>query len=483
MNKPITRVFVLVLLLFALLLAFTSRWTVFEASSLRSNKLNKRGFIERQRIRRGAILADNGAVLAYDARTPGSSRAEPTYERHYPFGKQFAQAIGYSFAEPEQSGLERYRNEALEGHNDEGELQTILNRLQAKQAAGDHVVTTLSPHSQQVAMEALSGYSGAIVALEPATGAVRVMASTPSFDPNEMRSRRGVERIERLPNGPLVNRAVLDGYAPGSTFKIVTATAAIDSGLYTPYSTVNGRNDVLISGVPLANDQNESYGDITLREALAKSVNTVWAQVAEKLGRRTMERYMNRFGFNRKPELDYPADEMEASGEYLHGRLLRVTSPYVDLGRMGMGQDKLQVTALQMAQVAAAVANHGRLMVPHLTERIVDSEGRIVEQIAPRVQSVVMAPSTAAAVTGMMEAVVNEGTGEPARIPGVQVAGKTGTAETQFGTVTNNVWFIAFAPAADPRVAVAVTIKKVPGYGATYAAPVARRVMEALLHE
>jgi peptidoglycan glycosyltransferase len=345
------------------------------------------------------------------------------------------------------------------------------------------VVTTLSTHGQQVAMEALSGYSGAIVALEPSTGAVRVMASTPSFDPNEMRTRRGVERIQQAPNGPLVNRTVQAGYAPGSTFKVVTATAAIDSGRYTPDSTVSGRNDVLISGVQLANDQNESYGEITLRQALAKSVNTVWAQVAEKLGRPTMERYMNRFGFNRKPKLDYPADEMEASGEYRNGRLLRITSPYVDLGRMGMGQDKLQVTALQMAQVAAAVGNHGRLMVPHLTERIVDSEGRTVERISPRVQSVVMAPSTAAAVTGMMEAVVNEGTGEPARIPGVQVAGKTGTAETQFGTATNNVWFIAFAPAADPRVAVAVTIKKVPGYGATYAAPVARKVMEALLHE
>jgi peptidoglycan glycosyltransferase len=483
MNKPIVRVFGLVLVLFALLLAFTSRWTVFEASSLRSNKLNKRAFIERQRIRRGTILANNGAVLAYDVPAPGSTRAEPTYERRYPFGPLFAQAIGYSFAEPEQTGLERYRNEALEGHNDEGELQSILNRLQAKQPGGDHVITTLSPHAQQVAMEALRGYSGAIVALEPGTGAVKVMASRPSFDPNQLRTRSGVERIQRTPNGPLVNRAVQAGYAPGSTFKVVTATAAIDSGRFTPTSTVSGRNDVLISGVPLANDQNESYGEITLKEALAKSVNTVWAQVAEKLGRGTMERYMERFGFNRKPKLDYPTEEMEASGSYLHGRLLRVANPYVDLGRMGMGQDKLQVTALQMAEVAAAVGNRGRLMVPHLTDRIVDSEGRIVKQIAPRVQSVVMKPSTAAAVTGMMEAVVNEGTGVPAQIPGVQVAGKTGTAETQFGTATNNVWFIAFAPAAAPRVAVAVTIKKVPGYGATYAAPVARRVMEALLHE
>ena len=136
-----------------------------------------------------------------------------------------------------------------------------------------------------------------------------------------------------------------------------------------------------------------------------------------------------------------------------------------------------------MAEVAAAVANHGRLMVPHLTARIVNPEGRIVQQISPRVQSVVMKPSTATAVTSMMEAVVNEGTGENARIPGVQVAGKTGTAETQIGSALNNVWFIAFAPAANPTVAIAVTVKGVPGYGATYALPIARRVMEVLLHD
>jgi peptidoglycan glycosyltransferase len=150
---------------------------------------------------------------------------------------------------------------------------------------------------------------------------------------------------------------------------------------------------------------------------------------------------------------------------------------------MGIGQDKLEVTALQMAQVASAVANRGRLMVPHLTSRIVDPEGRTSLHVSPRLQSVVMKPSTAAAVTGMMEAVVNEGTGTTAQIPGVQVAGKTGTAETQIGTAINNVWFIAFAPAAQPRVAVAVTLQGVPGQGASFAAPVARQVIERLLHD
>ncbi len=190
---------------------------------------------------------------------------------------------------------------------------------------------------------------------------------------------------------------------------------------------------------------------------------------------------MRRFGFNREPQLDYPATEMSVSGEYFNERPIPPTSPRVDVGRMGIGQDKLEVTALQMAQVASAVADGGRLMVPHLTSRIVDPEGRTVQTIGPRLQSVVMKRSTASSVAGMMQKVVEEGTGTPAQIPGVAVAGKTGTAETQIGNAINNVWFIAFAPVGAPRVAVAVTLQGVPGQGASFAAPVAKEVMESLL--
>jgi peptidoglycan glycosyltransferase len=486
MNRPIIRLYGLVLVLFALLVAFTSRWTIFEATSLRNNPLNARTLLKQERINRGRILADDGTVLARSLRSPataGSNASEVTYERTYPTGEEFAHAIGYAFLNLGQSGLERFRNAALSGQTTSN-LQTILNQLQGKQPQGNEVFTTLDPGAQQVANSALAGHEGAVVALDPRTGAVRVMASTPSFDPNSLRSQRAYHRLAVDASGrPLVNRATQFGYAPGSSFKIVTATAAIDSGNFTPESTVSGANDIPISGVPLQNDNNESFGQLTLTQALAHSVNTVWAQVAEQLGKRTMARYMTRFGFDRKPELDYPADEMSSSGEYLGSRLLSPTSPFVDVGRMGIGQDKLEVTPLQMAEVAAAVANRGRLMVPYLTERIVNPEGQAVERTSPRVQSIVMKPSTAQAVTGMMEAVVNEGTGTSAQISGVQVAGKTGTAETQIGTSINNVWFIAFAPASNPRVAIAVTLKGVPGQGASFAAPVAKQVMEKMLHD
>ncbi|HEY7891933.1 MAG TPA: penicillin-binding protein 2 [Solirubrobacteraceae bacterium] len=477
MNRPIVRLYALVVLLFALLVAFTSRWTVFEASTLRDNHFNVRKLLEQKRIERGEITTEDGTVLARS-----KPAGEGTYERIYPTRELFSNAIGYAFVETGQTGLETDRDHLLSGETQEY-VQAILDQLQGKRRQGDNVITTLDPKAQLVAAKALAGHEGAVVALDPRSGAVKVMASSPGFDPNRASSLSGLKQLNASAGSPLVNRATQFGYAPGSSFKIVTATAAIDTGSFSPSSTLSGRNGIVVSGVPLNNDNNETFGQITLTEALAHSVNTVWAQVAEQLGKQTLARYMERFGFDHKPRLDYPSSEMSSSGEYLAGRLIRPTSPEVDVGRMGIGQDKLQVTPLQMAEVAAAVADRGRLMAPHLTQKIVDPEGRIVEQISPSVQAVVMKPSTASAVTQMMEAVVKEGTGTSAQIPGVAVAGKTGTAETQIGAAINNVWFIAFAPTSAPRVAIAVTLKGVPGQGASFAAPVAREVMEVLLHD
>jgi penicillin-binding protein A len=474
-NTPIQRLYVLVLLLFAVLVYFTSRNAVFDASALRDNALNKRTLLEEQRIHRGTIRAADGTVLARSVKQRGG-----VYSRRYPTGGLFGHAIGYSFTTLGRAGLERYRNDDLTGKRNE--LSSVIDQLRGHRQTGDSVVTTLDPAAQRAAYQALAGRKGAVVALDPRTGAVKVMASEPEFDPNALRGPGTYSKLANdNANKPLVNRATQFGYAPGSTFKVVTASAAIDSGRFTPQSTVDGKNGVKISGVPLQNDYNQSFGPIDLTTALAKSVNTVYAQVAEKVGKQTMRKYMERFGFDAKPQLDYPADQMSSSGEYRNGKLIPPTSRFVDVGRMGIGQDKLAVTPLQMAEVAAAVANGGKLMKPHFTDRIVDTDGRTVERIKPAVQSSVMKPSTASAVTAMMEGVVNSGTGTQAQIPGVRVAGKTGTAETQIGKTTNNVWFIAFAPADNPRVAIAVTLEHQIGFGGDLAAPVAKTVMESLL--
>jgi peptidoglycan glycosyltransferase len=249
---------------------------------------------------------------------------------------------------------------------------------------------------------------------------------------------------------------------------------------------VNGNSPVTISGVPLQNDGNKSWGPQTLTTALTNSINTIWAQVAVALGRPTMTKYMRRFGFYAKPPLDYPPDELNASRPFSpSGHAYPPGSPNEDIGRIGIGQGGLQVTPLQMAMVAAAVANGGRLMVPHLATRVVDSTGRTVETIKPSVYDTVMKPQVAAQVTQMMRNVVEEGTGTPAQLNGITVAGKTGTASIGVpGSNLTEPWFIGFAPVNDPKVAVAVTIDQTRGgFGGTVAAPIAAKLIQTLVSE
>ncbi|HYV15199.1 MAG TPA: penicillin-binding protein 2 [Conexibacter sp.] len=481
MNVPITRLFAVIVLLFLVLVGWTSRWSVFEAKALRDNVLNKRPLFAQLHVKRGAIKAADGSVLARSVRGPRG-----TFRRVYPDGDLFGHPLGYAnLALQQLSGVERYRNDELSGQG--SELDSIVTQLQGKRQDGDTLVTTLDPDAQRVAIEQLNatGLRGSVVALDPHTGAVKVMASVPGYDPNTI-GRPGVfKQLNGEGSGsPLLDRATQGTYAPGSTFKVLTAAAAIDSGRYTPDSIVDGSSPKTISGVPLSNDGGESFGPISLTTALTNSVNTVFGQVGEALGRNVMADYMQRFGFYRRPPLDYPSDEMIASGERSHGRLLDPTSPQIDVGRMAIGQDKLTVTPMQMAMVVAAVANRGTLMAPHLADRVVDPDGRTVTTIEPRVASTPIKPSTADALNQMMRKVVEEGTGTAVQLPGIEVAGKTGTAEV--GAVGANLtqpWFIAFAPADRPQIAIAVTVENSPGgFGGTVAAPIARAVLEQLLH-
>src|SRR3954447_342309 len=479
MNKPIARLFLVALVMFGALLVSTSWWTVLRADDLNHDTANRREIIRAQKVRRGTIYAADGSAIARSTRDN-----QGVYHRSYPQGKRFGHPIGYSYSSLGQSEVERHRNDELTGNTNA--ITTTFDQLIGKAREGDDVRTALDPKAQQLALDEIArvGQSGAAVALDPRTGAVKVMASTPSYDPNTITNKNVRNAaLQDDKNTPLVNRAVQFGAAPGSTFKVVTSTAAIDTGQFSPQSTINGDSGVKISAVPLANDFNQDFGPIDLRTALVKSVNTAFAQVGEKLGKSTMKEYMERFGFDAKPPLDYPRDTMSASvvAPSPPGHAVSPTSRFVDVGRLAIGQGGLQATPLQMAQVAAAVANGGTLMKPHLTTRVVDPDGRTVDTIEPEVQSHVMKASTAAAVTDMMVGVVQSGTGTKAQIPGIQVAGKTGTAETEFGAKINDVWFIGFAPAEDPRVAVAVTVKGVVGFGGDLAAPIARDLMRELL--
>ena len=478
MNRPILALYGLLVVLFALLVVFTSRWTIFQADALNGNALNHRPLLESLRIPRGAIRADDGTLLAR-SRQVGSGDLR-TYTRVYPpASSPFAHVLGYSFARTGQAGLERERNDELTG-KDNG-VKTLLDQLTGKQQVGNDLATTLDPKAQKVALSALAGRKGAVVALDPRSGAVKVMASYPGYAPSSLRSPSAKHSLDSDPASPMFNRATQSAYAPGSTFKVVTAIAALDSGQYTPDSSLSGKSPIKISGVPLANFNGEQFGVINLTTALTHSVNTVWAQVAVKLGQSRMASTMEKLGFDHDPPLDYPSSQMRPSGEYKNGRLLSPLSRFVDVGRMGIGQDKLQVTPMQMAMVTAAVANHGELMRPHITDRVIDRDGRTVTRIGDKVESRAMKASTAQQVGQMMTQVVREGTGTAAALQGIDVAGKTGTAEVGSCPTGNLVSFIGFAPADHPRAAVAVTVECAPGQGGTVAAPIAKQVLEALL--
>ncbi|HEY5427747.1 MAG TPA: penicillin-binding transpeptidase domain-containing protein [Solirubrobacteraceae bacterium] len=473
MNAQIVKLFGFFVVLFALLIVFTTRWTVIDATALNNNKLNHRTIDIELKIQRGRILAANGAPLARSVRKAGGG-----WRRLYPQGSLFSQPVGYWTGQAgNDAGLERTRTKALEGLH--SQLSSIFGPLSTGPQVGDDVYTTLDPKAQQVARTALAGRAGSVVALDPRTGAVLAMYSSPSYDPSH-------------PNAPCsnacqFNRATRGQYPPGSTFKIVTATAAIDSGKYTPSSMVNGNSPKTISGVPLQNDNNQSFGPITLTYALTQSVNTVWAQVGESVGRPTMTDYMKRFGFYAQPPIDLPPGEVNTSRPYdFKGHAYPPGSPDEDIGRIAIGQGGLEVTPLQMAMVAAAVANHGTLMTPRLTDKVVDQTGKTVETVSPSVYSQVMKATSAAEITQMMKTVVDEGTGTPAQLgSGISFAGKTGTASIgPTGANETQPWFIGFAPAGAPQVAIAVTIEKtIGGFGGQVAAPIAKQVVQTLLSE
>ena len=481
MNAPILKLFGLVLVLFVALIAMTSYNSVINADAYREEAHNRRPQIEEQRVHRGVIRARDGSVLARSVLDHSG-----LYSRRYSAeGATLAHAIGYDFLRTGRAGLERERNDELTGKR--SELTSIIDELRGRQRVGDSIVTNLDPEAQRVAIEALGGRKGSVVAIEPATGKVRVMVSSPGYDPNAL-DRAGVftKLATDDANSPLLNRATQGGYVPGSTMKVVTAAAALDSGKFTPESVVNGNSPVDISATPLQNFGNEQYGPITLTTALTNSVNTVWAQVAEQLGHRTMAEYMERFGFGEDPPMDYPDAQMRPSGvlDRRTQKLLSPASREVDIGRVGIGQERLAVTPLQMATVAATVANGGLRMEPHLGNRIVDEDGRTVERITPKVAERVMDESSARQLEIMMSNVVREGTGVGAALEGIEVAGKTGTAELDIERSINQPWFIGFAPLGTAKVAVAVTVERVQGpqsQGGIVAAPIAKAVMQELL--
>jgi len=494
-NSPIVRLYGFILLLFAALVGFTSYWSVFDSDTLKAETANRRPLILEQTVRRGLIKTADGVTIAESSQEGGGN--PPIYTRHYPQGSLYGNPVGYSFVQSGQTEIEKSENPVLAGERNE--FTSILDELRGVPQEGDNLTLTIDSRAQQVATNALqnaiastagaSGSGGAVVALDPSTGAVKAMVSVPGFDPNGAKDPATLQELNSKGSGaPLVNRATQSTYPPGSTMKVVTAAAALDSGEFTPDSVLSGHSPQVIGGVPLSNAGGEEFGDIDMTFALTASVNTYFAQVGEQLGTDTMVEYMKRFGFYSDPKLDYPDSTMAPSGPYNSGGSL-VTSDF-DVGRVAIGQGGAEgqdlVTPLQMAEVAATVANGGKLMQPTFVQQVTDPDGRVTQNLTPHVQTAPISPQTASQLTDMMTHVTQDPEGTAAGLSvtgGVPFAGKTGTAEIgDPAEGINQPWFIAFAPADNPQVAVAATIERCQGcFGADVAGPVATQVMDSLL--
>ncbi|MFL5870257.1 MAG: peptidoglycan D,D-transpeptidase FtsI family protein [Solirubrobacterales bacterium] len=489
MNSPIRRIFVLILVLFGLLVYFTSKWAVFDSDELQANSLNRRPLIASQQIPRGSITTSDGVLIAESKPQGGGNH--PVYIRDYPEDDPtaFGNPVGYSYVNIEQTGIERSENDLLTGQKNE--FASIIDQLQNQEPQGADITVTLDAQAQRLAVSLLqqaiastpgSNGAGSVVAIEPQTGAVRVMASIPGFDPNAVQNENTFEQLSNDETAPLFNRPTQATYQPGSTMKVVTAAAALDSGQFTPDSVLSGHSPQTIGGVPLSNAGGEEFGDIDMDTALTHSVNVYFAQVGEKLGTQTMFEYMNRFGFDSDPELDYPDGQMAPSGVYDDNGHLLGSSDAIDIGRVAIGQERLLVTPIQMAEVAAAVANDGKLMKPTFLQKATDPDGRTIDELDPSEQDQVVSADTASELTTMMTHVTEEGTAAGLTVQGASFAGKTGTAEIDPAAGTNRPWFIGFAPAADPKIAVAVMLETCDGcFGGEVAGPIATQVMDDLI--
>ncbi len=481
MNTPLRRLATLTLIMFVALMGSVS-WVQFaQAESLNTDPRNVRTLYREHGNARGPIVA-GGEVIAESVPVDDAFG----YQRVYPFGSLYSAVTGYYSIANGRTQLELAENEQLTGRSDQLFFTRIQDLLTGRRPEGATVETTILPAAQQAATDALGGQEGAVVALEPSTGRILARVSTPGFDPNALASHSTSEAaaqyraLEAAEGNPLRSKATQERYAPGSTFKLVTAAAALESGGYTADTPVNSPVELTLpqTTATIRNFGGSSCGgdQVSLAEALRISCNTAFADLGLTLGDDALREQAERFGFG-DPDLEVPIPVVESVfPDDVEGAAL---------AQSAIGQRDVQATPMQMAMVASAIANGGRLMTPELVSTVRAADLTVVSATEPREYSRPLSEASASALTQMMVGVVDSGTGRSARIPGVQVAGKTGTAQTTEGQPPH-AWFTAFAPAEAPRVAVAVIVLNGGSLGneatgGAVAAPVARAVIEAVL--
>jgi peptidoglycan glycosyltransferase len=450
--------------LLIVLFFYVSYLQVGESDFLRNHPLNRRNTEMAKKIPEGMIMDRHGNKLA-DSEPEGKQG----FKRHYIYGALLADIIGYDSEKYGKAGLESsFAGYLTGGNNPERDLGPIAQLFSRK--AGDNLVLTLDTNLQKIAYRALGNHRGAVVAMNPRTGQILAMVSKPSFDPNDIDAQW--KHISTDPDSPLLNRAVQGLYPPGSAIKVMMAEEALSHNVADENRIFVTNGSLKIApDYTLHDDPSVVPGKMNMAKAMAESSNVIFGTIALEIGNKRMEKTFERYGFYRHLDLEIPEANPHMPDFATQGK--------GDLAQTGIGQGRLLVTPLRMAMLASCFANKGVMMKPYLVEKITAPDGSLIKEFAPEKWLEPATPRFADEVKAMMVKVVNEGTGTEARIPGVSVAGKTGTAQNPHGA--DDAWFIGFAPADNPQIAVAVIVENA-GYGGSIAAPIARQLFVAALH-
>ena len=474
MNRQIRAVSLLAGLMFLALMVNLTGSAMFRQASLNNDPHNVRVRDAEFSQNRGNILVGSRPIA-----TTTSSNGKFAYQRVYLSGPKYAPITGYYSYYYGRSMLEQTQNAQLTGTSDAQWLSRITGTLSGHKPEGGSITTTINAKAQDAAWDGLKGKKGAVVALDYTTGAVLAMASSPSYDPNELASHhlndttRAWKNLVADPSSPLSNRATREIYPPGSTFKLVTAAAALQNG-YHPNSMVDSPENWILPGTrtPLTNETNCGGSRITLAHALDISCNTAFGKVGVSLGQDKIRDQAERFGFGKVVSSDVSSVASRFPQNLTDAQL----------AQSSIGQYDVAASPLQMAMVTAGIANDGKLMTPYLTAQVRASNLQVVSEHHPKQMSQPMTKESAEQLKAMMVSVVNNGTGKRARINGTTVGGKTGTAQTVQGKAPY-AWFVGWSD--NPHVAVAVFIQSLDTAineisGGRLAAPIARDVIEAM---
>jgi peptidoglycan glycosyltransferase len=478
MNGPIRRLAIGLFLAFSALLLSVTWLQVIRADDLKNDTRNPRPALLARGKERGVIITADGTVVARSVQEENSR----DFRREYPEGPAFAHLVGYSSFLVGESGLEAAYSPQLRTRRDVT-ISDIIAAFFGADLSPKNLELTVDARIQRAASDALAEFTGAVIVLDVETGAVLASYSNPSFDPEALVGDDATGNWEELgadPTRPLNDRATRELYAPGSTFKVVVAAAAMDTGVAGPATMFADPREFQLPGssATISNFDGRVCGDgnaVQLRRAFVRSCNTIFADLAIQVGAANIGLTAEGLGWNRR--IDFPWSLPEAAF-----RTEELANDAAALGQSGIGERDVRATPLHMAMVAAAVANDGVAVTPYLVQRVFDADGVTVEEAEPTPIGRAMASETAAQLRELMTQVVIEGTGRRAAVPGIQVAGKTGTATGARGF--SNAWFIGFAPAEAPRIAFAVLVEgnELTGEdatGGTLAAPIAARIVEA----